>query len=189
MDKKKELLYSDFNSLGSVVDSVVQNSNLRQGMKRATIFKFWAQVVGKKFEKYSKIEALNLQNILIVACANAAVSSELTMFKPDILKKINVYSKPLGVEILDINFSHKIWKNERQESLAVEATENPHKPDLSNFNPDEIVLDADDFNAVKASVMNNSFASEEQRTKMLDAIILNLKIQKYVEEVLPHRNP
>ena len=62
-NKDKEFFYTDFNSLGNIVNSVVQNTNLRQGMKKTTVFKFWAQVVGKKFEKYSRIEALNNQGV------------------------------------------------------------------------------------------------------------------------------
>lgn len=181
-NKDKEFFYTDFNSLGNIVNSVVQNTNLRQGMKKATIFKFWAQVVGKKFEKYSKIEALNAQGVLIVSCANSAVSSELTMFKSDILKKINVYANPLGVEITDINFSHKLWKRDNLYAEFSVEEKNPHKKDLTGFNPDNIALDVDEVDAIRASVMNNKFATEEQRKKMFDAIILDLKVQKFCDE-------
>lgn len=185
----KEFFYTDFNSLGHLVNKVVQDSNLRQGIKKTTIFKFWSKVVGKKFEKYSKIEAINQQNVLIVACANSMVSSELTMFKSDILKKINGYAKPLGIEIIDINFSHKIWKKEVIDQEINVEEKNPYKKDLTGFNADEIVLDNAEIESVKKSVMNNTFATEEQRRKMFDAIILDLKIQKYVNEILPHRQP
>ena len=47
----KKVLYSEMNSLGSLVDSFMQNSAISRGLKKATIFKFWGQVVGKKFEK------------------------------------------------------------------------------------------------------------------------------------------
>lgn len=181
MDKEnKEILYSDFTSLGSVMSSVLQDSNLKQGVKKASVFKFWPKVVGKKFEKYSRPETINQSNVLLVACANAAVSSELTMFKADILKKINVYSKPLGIEISDINFSHKIWKVSSQNvSQSYQEPKNPYKRDLTGFNPDDVVLDANEVEAIRKSVENNKFASEEQRKKMFDAIILDLKIQKF----------
>ena len=182
--RNKEFFYTDFNSLGSVMNSVLQAPNLRQGMKKSTAFKFWGKVVGKKFEKYSKIESLNNDNVLVVACANASVSSELTMFKNDILKKFNFYANPLGIEVLDIKFSHKIWKVEKAGSQELSAEEkNPYKPDLSGFNPDDIVLDEEEIESIKNSVMNNKFASQEQRQKMFDAIILDLKTQKYINEI------
>lgn len=181
--RNKEFFYTDFNSLGSVMNSVLQAPNLRQGLKKSTVFKFWGKVVGKKFEKYSKIESLNRDNVLVVACANASVSSELTMFKNDILKKFNSYANPLGIEAVDINFSHKIWKVEKAVPQDLpEEEKNPYKPDLSGFNPDDIVLDEEEIESIKNSVMNNKFASQEQRQKMFDAIILNLKIQKYTKE-------
>lgn len=183
MKKNKEFFYTDFNSLGSVMNEIVQNSNFKNGVKKATLFKFWNKVAGKKFEKYSKIESLNAAGVLIVACANAAVSSELLMFKQDIIKKINIYAKSLGIEITDINFSHKLWKNEKREEIfAQEVSQNPYKHDLSGFNPDEIELDNEEVASIRASIDANKFASEKQRTKMYNAIIKDLKIQKYIKE-------
>ena len=181
MDKNnKEILYSDFTSLDSIMSSVLQNSNLKQGVKKASLFKFWPKIAGKKFEKYSRPESITNANVLVIACANAAVSSELTMFKQDILKKIKTYANPLGIEIDDINFSHKIWKSQQKEDVSqYKEPVNPYKRDLTNFNPDEIELDPKEVEAIKKSVENNTFATPQQRKKMFDAIILDLKVQKY----------
>ena len=179
----KEFFYTDFNSLGNVMNTVLNAPALKNSMKKATLFKFWAKIAGKKFEKYSRIESLTAHNVLVVACANAAVSSELLMFKSDLLKKLNEYAIPLGLEIEDINFSHKIWKNDILNKEEMPQTEvNPHKPDLSGFNPDNIELDEEEVASIRKSVDNNKFASEEQRKKMFDAIILDLKTQKYIKE-------
>lgn len=183
MDNNKEILYSDFTSLGNVMSSVLQNPNLKQGIKKASLFKFWSKIAGKKFEKYSKPDSITPANVLIVACANAAVSSELTIFKQDILKKIKVYAAPLGIEISDINFSHKIWNSRsKEEYTEYQEPANPYKRDLTNFNPDTIELDPKEVEAIKKSVENNKFATPEQRKKMFDAIILDLKVQKYDKE-------
>lgn len=178
----KEFLYTDFNSIGFLANNLLQAPNLRQGMKKSTVFKFWGKVVGKKFEKYSKVESLNHDNVLVVACANASVSSELVMFKTDILKKFNSYAQPLGIEAVDIKFSHKIWKMDEIEcNNHLQEEKNPYKPDLSGFNPNDVILDEQEVDVIKNNVMKNSFATAEQRKKMFDAIILNLKIQKYID--------
>ena len=184
MDKdNKEILYSDFTSLGSIMHSVMQSPSLKDGVKKASLFKFWPKIAGKKFEKYSRPESITPSNVLVVACANAAVSSELTMFKQDILKKIKTYANPLGIEIVDINFSHKIWKQTKnEETTEYQEPQNPYKKDLTNFNPEEIELDPEEVEAIKKSVEKNTFASALQRKKMFDAIILDLKIQKYNKE-------
>lgn len=187
-ENKREIRYSEFSSLDSVMSSVLMNPKLRQGMKKSSVFKFWPKVVGKKFEKYSRAEALNSNNILTVACANAAVSSELTMFKDEILKKINQYSRPLGIEIEDINFSHKIWKKPVvEDAQPVQEAKNPYKRDLTGFNPEAVELDSDEVEAIRKSVSNNKFATEEQREKMFRAIILDLKIQKFTNEHRPRK--
>lgn len=183
MPNNKELRYSEFSTIDSVVSSVLQNPHLQKGLKKASVFKFWAKTVGKKFEKYSRAEALSLNNVLTVACANAAVSSELLMYKNELLEKINKYSMPLGIEIKDINFSHKIWKQNTTETAQLQQnTRNPYKKDLTGFNPDDIELNADEVEAIRKSVFANDFATEKQREKMFNAIILDLKIQKFVKK-------
>ena len=37
---KKEILYSDFNSVENILGAVMKNPKLKQGLKNATIFKF-----------------------------------------------------------------------------------------------------------------------------------------------------
>ena len=75
-----------------------------------------------------------------------------------------------------------IENEKREEIFAQETSKNPYKHDLSGFNPDEIELDEKETASIKASIDANKFASEQQRTKMYNAIIKDLKIQKYIKE-------
>jgi hypothetical protein len=172
---RKKILYSELNSVGDVLDNVFKDININAGMKKSTFYKFWSKIVGKKFESVSKPADIR-NGVLVVACANSHVTSELTLFKQDIIKKAETYAKPLGIEISDINFSHKIWKEE--ETREPDAV----MPSAKNFNPDEIELDEDEIIAVKKSVESNTFASEEQRERMFNAIILDLKYQKFIKK-------
>lgn len=180
----KKVLYSEMNSCGSLVDSFVKNSNLSQGLKKATLFKFWGNVVGKKFEKLSDAVGINStggKNILVVACASAAVMSELTMFKSDILKKFNAFSQPLGIEIDDISFSHKIWKSNKPtlESLDKTISVNPYKEDLTGFNPDDFVLTEEEISQIKENVKENKALSPQQQERLLNSIIYDIKVNKF----------
>lgn len=171
----KKILYSGLESIGDLVQSVVNNSDLNKGLKKSMLFKFWGKIVGKKFEKITNPVSINPKGEMLVACANSMVTSELLMFKNDILKKMAPYTKSLDLNVTDIIFSHKIWK-----SNVIEEIEEPlQKINLPEFNPDEIELDEDELNAIKKSIENNKFATEEQRGKMLSAIINDLKYQKY----------
>ena len=94
--------------IAEVIDSFKKEYNFDAAMNMHTLFGFWNKVVGKKFENNSKCEQINNKGILTVACRNSTVSNELLMFKEEILKKINVYAKPLDITVADIVFSHKV---------------------------------------------------------------------------------
>ena len=183
----KKILYSEMDSLGCVMDTVLQNSNLKQGVKKATLFKFWNKVVGKKFESVSEITALNVtpeKTILTVACANAAVTSELTMFKTQLIKKMNVYANPLDINIDDILFSHKIWQTTPKNSFENKTpiqTENPYLENLDGFEPDKIELDEDEIKQIKANVESNSALTPQQKERLLNSIINDIKVQKFLK--------
>lgn len=176
----KKILYTKFETAGDVLSSVINNSGLQAGIKKTMLAKFWGKVVGKKFEALSKPESLNSQGVLTVACANSYVTSELLMFKLDILKKLAPYAKSLDVVVSDINFSHKIWAPERDlmEEYDYEEKKAPKIPDIDY---DSIQLDPDEVESIKNCVQNNKFASPEQRERMFEAIVKDLKFQKAIE--------
>lgn len=185
----KKILYSDLNALGNIVDSVLQNPKLKDGMKKATLFKFWPKTVGKKFENVSEIVSLNSTNgktLLTIACASAAVTGELMMYKNQLLKKLNSYANPLAIQIDDINFSHKIWKSETNQIVYdVKLQEdNPYKEDLTGFDPDSITIDEDELSSIKENILSNKALSPQQQERLLNSIINDLKAQKFKSENL-----
>lgn len=182
----KKILYSEMNPLGNLVDSVLQNPRVRDGMKKATIFKFWAKTAGKKFENVSEIAGLNTsggKTVLTIACASAAVTSELMMYKAQLIKKMNTFANPLGIEIDDINFSHKIWKSENNQivyDVKIQET-NPYQEDLTGFNPDEVEVAEEELSAIKENISNNKALSPQQQERLLNSIIYDLKVRKFKE--------
>lgn len=165
--------------IAGILASVIKNSDLQQGIKKATLAKFWQKIVGKKFESMSKLHSINRNNVLTVACANSFVTSELTMFKADILKKLEPYAKSLDIKIEDITFSHKIWVEEKDE--VIDYVEK-HAPVIPDINYDEIELDEEETANIRRCIDNNKFASEEQRERMYEAIVKDLKFQKFMSE-------
>lgn len=172
-----KIKYTEFQSVGSILDTVIQNSDLQLGIKRSTLSKFWSKIVGKKFEKMSRPSSINRNNILMVACANSFVTSELLMFKADILKKLEPYSKSLDLKIEDIVFSHKIWTEEKEEP---EEAPKEEKIKAADIDYDAISLDEKEIEDIRRCVDNNKFASEEQRERMFEAIVKDLKYQNFM---------
>lgn len=172
----KKILYSGLENIGDVVNSIVKTSDLEKGIQKSMMFKFWGKIVGKKFEKITRPISINTKGELIVACANSMVTSELLMFKKDILKKIEPYSKSFNICISDLVFSHKIWKEEKDVEIDKPPLQPKHE---KTFNPNEITLEESEIAMIKASIEQNTFASKTQREKMLNAIINDLKYQKF----------
>ena len=184
----KKILYSEMSSLGSAMESLLQNPVIRSGMKKSTLFKFWDKVVGKKFEGHTKISSLNSignKTVLVVACESAVITNELMMYKNKLLQKINEYSNPLGIEIDDINFSHKIWEQENSldkvnSQVAIQEV-NPYKEDLTGFAPDEIELDPDEVEAIRLNISKNNALNFEQQERLFQSIVKDLKVQKFLQ--------
>lgn len=109
----KEILYTDFKGIDSLLsDMLKDNKILQKAMKRSTIYKFWAKVVGKPFDTKSKPHGMINGTIMVVACENAAVVQELTLKKKQIIKKYAPYVEPLNITIKDIVFDVKKWTKE-----------------------------------------------------------------------------
>jgi len=107
----QEKLYGDnFSSLGEIIeDSITNNPRYELALKCSTLFGFWGQIVGPKFEKFSR--PINLVGgKLSVVCKSPVIVQELTMFKSDLLEKISKFATPLNLKVTDFIFSYKNWE-------------------------------------------------------------------------------
>ncbi len=109
MDK---ILYTDFEGIDDLLsDFLKNNSMLQKAMKRSTIWKFWAKVVGKPFDTKSKPYGMIGAHTMIIACESSAVVQELTMRKKQIIKKYKPYVEPLKIDLRDLVFDVKKWSS------------------------------------------------------------------------------
>ncbi len=88
-------------------------------VKQSTVFSFWDNIVGAKFSKYTKPYSIKYQKIY-VSVKSPVIAQELGLYKNKILKKVNSYSQPLGLEIKDIVFNYKNFHSSNPVSLGVE---------------------------------------------------------------------
>ena len=160
-----------------VLDEFKQKYGFDKSIKQSTLFGFWKKIVGKKFANNTKCINLNDEGVLTVACKNSFISNELFMFKEEILRKTNVYATPLGLTVVDLNFSHKIWKEEKT-ALNQEFQEASPPPKIPDELLDKVDLDVDDIEIIKNSIDDLTFVDDEQKIKMFNAIMKNLKEQK-----------
>lgn len=173
----------EMESFGSALDDFKLKYNFETNMKKNTFFKMWGNVVGKKFKEVSKPISINSKNILLIACKHSMVTNELFMLKEDILKKMQPFLKSLDIQVDDIVFNHKIWQDEKNiSSQDVVSVPIAKSRKLTDDELQTVILDKETIDNIKKNLVTSDFVSSEQQTKMFNAIIKNLKVQKFKEK-------
>lgn len=108
----RKILYSDFEEIGSIVETMLSSPEMKKAVTRSNLYKFWRKVVGEKFGEKSKPYSMMGGGVLVVACANSAIAQELMLQKTQIVVKLEPYLKSLHIKIKDIKFDPKKWENE-----------------------------------------------------------------------------
>lgn len=160
----------NFSNLSDILkDSFVDSKRVHNAFKYSTLFSFWSQIAGKKFENTSKPYSIK-NSKLFVSCENSYVVQELLMYKNILLKKILPYSSALGIDVLDIVFDYKNWNVN---------TQNQIDDGFPEFYKDEklnsICVDTRDFDVVFKNIDASEYLSDEQKEKFKNRII---KLQK-----------
>ena len=169
-------MQEDFTSIGEILNkNLDENPRYKFALKCSTIFSFWGDIVGKKFEKLTKPDGIKASKLKVL-CKNAAVASELTMFKSQLLKKVQTYSNPLEIEVNDIIFSYKDWTNAVEKFQEIEDEYLPYITD-EELNSQEI--SEDDVKIIFESIEKLEFMPAETKEQYFSDIMKNLKYQKY----------
>ena len=157
---------------------MMKGSKVGQIIKHSTIFSFWNNIVGAKFANYTKPYSIKF-NKLYVSAKSPVVVQELNLYKTKILKNINSYSMPLGIEITDIIFSYKNYTATIPETLkGVED-----KPvQLSKAQIDTSKIDKDIEDGIKKNIDRIKFLNEEQKESFSNKIITTYKAKNLQEK-------
>ena len=170
-------------SIGSLIDSSIFAKSLKDGrlqdiVKHSTIFSFWGEIVGRKFEKITKPYAIK-KSIFYVSVKSPVVSQELSLNKKILIKKINSYSMPLGFEIKDIIFEYKNFEVIASKNLDNQS-KNYADESLIWYDYealDKIEIDPAIMGKIRASVSKISFLNDGQKEKLILKIIQNHKAE------------
>ena len=107
---KKKILYTNFETTSSIINSMLDSKELKKAVTRNTLYKFWTKAVGKKFGEKSKPYSMMGGGVLVVACSSSAVAQELMFQKIQILEKLRPFLKSLYINVKDIKFDPKKWE-------------------------------------------------------------------------------
>jgi len=168
----------DFYTLSSLLGSVSGAFDFSEIRRRMEFFALWKQACGKKFENNSRAHEFK-NGILTVACQNSFVAQELSMYKRELIKRINQLTLNMKIEVKDIIFSYKIWEN--QKTLQTGAQE----PEITINHEDyqDVELEPQEIEKIRTSVMQIKFIDEKKRESLMGRIIDDAKRLKYIDSL------
>lgn len=108
---KRSNLY--FESLQSVIKDLQFNYDESKFETDEKLAGYWIETVGNKISQFSKVLDFSADNILTIVCSDSFVANELYLEKNKLTKLMNEKTKNLGIEIKDIRFNYKKWKEQK----------------------------------------------------------------------------
>jgi len=158
---------------GTVFSDKLKKTAFSRIAKQSTIFSFWDDIAGKKLSKITKPYQIKYSKLYISA-KSPTVNQELSLIKNKLLEKINLYSKPLGIEIKELVLNYKNYdeitkeKNDYIEDKPVEYTLNQI---------DSVKIDGNFEQLIKTEIDKINFLNQEQKEKLVKKIIQSKKAE------------
>jgi len=85
-----------FDDIGSVIDDVVTNLNIKSKLNISGIFNHWKEIVGMEISKKTRPKRL-IRGILYVSVTTSTWANELSLMSNQLMGKINSY---VGEEVV-----------------------------------------------------------------------------------------
>lgn len=186
------MTYSEFTKLADILnESVLADKGYGQTFDKyiscAKLFEHWVDVVGKRFEKISLPYDIK-GTTLFVSVMSSVVVQELSLYKKDILKKLEPFAHDVNYTIEDIRFDYKNWLSVKK---SIDAVKNPKNEsgvfDISTPNYytekdfETIGLDnkeKEEFKNLKEILEKSENLPEKLKEKLYNNAVMLCKAQK-----------
>ncbi len=106
----KKVLYTDFEGVDNIINSMMDNPQLKKAITRTNLYNFWDKIIPSKFKNRSKPYSMQYGGVMVIACENHIVAQELSLYKVILLKKFEPYLKSLKMHVKDMKFDPKKWE-------------------------------------------------------------------------------
>ena len=104
-----KVLYTDFEDVESIVQSMMDNPQIKKAISRTNLYKFWDSILPEKIKGKSRPFGMLPNGVMTVACQNPVIAQELSLQKIMLLKKFEPYAKSMKIKISDMRFDPKKW--------------------------------------------------------------------------------
>jgi hypothetical protein len=106
-----KVLYTDFEGVDDVINSMMDNPQLKKAMTRTNLYNFWDNILPEKLRGKSRPYSMLPGGVMTVTCQNPVIAQELSLKKIILMKKFEPYAKSLKMRITDLRFDSKRWVN------------------------------------------------------------------------------
>jgi len=177
----------EFSKLSDILKESVQTDKrfgqaFDKSMSCCMLFKFWKNVVGKKFEKLSIPYELK-GSTLFVSVMSPAIAQELSFFKKDIIEKYTPYADGLNFKITDIRFNYKNWgaikgslSENQSAAFDVDVPDYYTQKDYETIGLDNI--EEEEFEKLKETIINVESMPPLLKEKMFNSVLNQYKAKK-----------
>ncbi len=104
-----KVLYTDFEGLDSIIDTMMDNPQLKKAVARTNLFNMWDKLLPEKFRQKSRPFSMLPGGVMVIACKNPVIAQELSLRKVLLLQKFQPYLESLRMKVSDLRFDPKKW--------------------------------------------------------------------------------
>ena len=105
----EKVLYTDFEGIDSVIDSMMDNPMLKKAVARTNLFNMWDKILPAKYKQKSRPYSMLPGGTMVISCQNPVVAQELSLQKIVLLQKFKPYLESLQMKVKDLKFDPKKW--------------------------------------------------------------------------------
>ena len=106
----KKVLYTDFEGIDTVITSMMDSPQFKKTITKTNLYNFWDKILPPKFKHKSRPYSMKAGGTMVIACENAIVAQELSLYKIILMKKFAPYAHSLKMNVNDLKFDPKKWE-------------------------------------------------------------------------------
>ena len=104
-----KVLYTDFEGVDAIIESMMDNPQLKKAVARTNLYNLWDKILPEKFKKKSRPYSMLPNGVMVIACENPVIAQELSLRKVILLQKFQPYLSSLKMKVCDLHFDPKRW--------------------------------------------------------------------------------
>ena len=106
-----KVLYTDFEGVDGIIESMMDNPQIKKAVARTNLFNMWDKILPEKFKNKSRPFSMLPKGVMVIACENPVVAQELSLRKILLLQKFQPYLNSVNMKVSDLHFDPKKWQN------------------------------------------------------------------------------